>query len=68
MFRANADAYNSKLDELHAWTEQQVSTVPEEDKLLVTSHDSYGYFANLYGFEIVGVVLSGTTDVEAVGR
>ena len=64
MFRANADAYNSKLDELHAWTEQQVSTVPEEDKLLVTSHDSYGYFANLYGFEIVGVVLSGTTDVE----
>ena len=64
IFRANADAYNSKLDELHAWTEQQVSTVPEEDKLLVTSHDSYGYFANLYGFEIVGVVLSGTTDVE----
>ena len=64
MFRANADAYNSKLDELHAWTEQQVSTVPEEDKLLVTSHNSYGYFANLYGFEIVGVVLSGTTDVE----
>ena len=64
MFRANADAYNSKLDELHAWTEQQVSMVPEDRRLLVTSHDSYGYFANLYGFEIVGVVLSGTTDVE----
>ena len=63
-FRANADVYNAKLDELHTWTEQQVSAVPGEDKLLVTSHDSYGYFANLYGFEIVGVVLSGTTDVE----
>ena len=63
-FRANADAYNAKLDELHAWTERQVSALPEEDRLLVTSHDSYGYFANLYGFEIVGVVLSGTTDVE----
>ncbi len=64
VFRANADAYNAKLDELHTWTEQQVGTVPEENRLLVTSHDSYGYFANLYGFEIVGVVLSGTTDVE----
>ncbi len=63
-FRANADAYNAKLDELHTWTEQQVSTVPEENRLLVTSHDSYGYFANRYGFEIVGVVLSVTTDVE----
>ena len=63
-FRANADAYNAKLDELHTWTEQQVSTVPEENRLLVTSHDSFGYFANRYGFEIVGVVLSVTTDVE----
>ncbi len=64
MFRANADAYNSNLDELHAWTEQQIGMVPEDRRLLVTSHDSYGYFANLYGFEIVGVVLSVTTDVE----
>ena len=30
----------------------------------MTSHDSFGYFANRYGFEIVGVVLSVTTDVE----
>ena len=63
-FRANADAYNAKLDELHTWTEQQVGAVPETNRLLVTSHDSFGYFANRYGFEIVGVVLSVTTDVE----
>ena len=63
-YRANASAYNMRLDELHAWTEQQVSAVPEDRRLLVTSHDSLGYFANLYGFEVVGVVLSITTDVE----
>ena len=63
-YRANASAYNVRLDELHAWTEQQVSAVPEDRRLLVTSHDSLGYFANLYGFEVVGVVLSITTDVE----
>ena len=63
-YSANASAYNARLDELHAWTEQQAATVPEDRRLLVTSHDSFGYFANLYGFEVVGVVLSGTTDVE----
>ena len=63
-YSSNASAYNAQLDELHAWTEQQAGTVPEERRLLVTSHDSFGYFAMLYGFEIVGVVLSTTTDVE----
>ena len=61
---ANAIAYNAQLDELHSWTEQQVEAVSEERRLLVTSHDSFGYFANLYHFEVVGVVLSTTTDVE----
>ena len=63
-YTANAAAYNAKLDELHSWTEEQVGSVPEDNRMLVTSHDSFGYFANLYGFEVVGVVLSGTTDVE----
>ena len=63
-YTANASAYNAKLDELHSWTEQQVEAVAEERRLLVTSHDSFGYFANLYHFEVVGVVLSITTDVE----
>ena len=30
----------------------------------MTSHDSLGYFAELYGFEVVGVILSFTTDVD----
>ena len=63
-YTANASSYNAKLDELHSWTEDQVATVPEDGRLLVTSHDSFGYFANLYGFAVVGVVLSVTTDVD----
>ena len=62
VYRANASAYSARLDELHAWTEEQIGTVPEERRLLVTSHDSLGYFAELYGFEVVGVILSFTTD------
>ena len=62
-YAANASAYNARLDELHSWTESQVDAVPADRRMLVTSHDSLGYFANLYGFEVVGVILSITTEV-----
>ena len=64
VYRANASAYSAQLDELHSWTETQVEAVPEDRRLLATSHDSLGYFANLYGFEVIGVILSITTEVE----
>ena len=63
-YSANASGYNARLDELHGWTEEQVATVPADHRLLVTSHDSLGYFAELYGFVVVGVILSFTTDVD----
>ena len=53
----NAADYAEQLDELHSWTLEQVSTVAPERRLLVTSHDSLSYFAELYGFEIVGLVI-----------
>jgi ABC-type Zn uptake system ZnuABC Zn-binding protein ZnuA len=61
----NAAEYAQELDELHAWTQEQVSMVPPERRLLVTSHDSLSYFASLYGFEVVGLVIpSLSTHVE----
>jgi len=44
-------------------TELEVVTVleeiPESDRILVTDHDSLGYFADRYDFRIVGVVIPG---------
>ncbi|MYB76806.1 MAG: zinc ABC transporter substrate-binding protein [Chloroflexi bacterium] len=61
----NALAYGEELDELHAWIQDQVSAVEPERRLLVTSHDSLSYFAELYGFEVVGLVIpSLSTHVE----
>jgi ABC-type Zn uptake system ZnuABC Zn-binding protein ZnuA len=59
MYKANARAYNERLDELHMWIQTQVSEVPEDRRLLLTSHDSFGYFAQAYGFEVVGAVIPG---------
>lgn len=56
-YAKNADAYKSELEELDAWIHEQVATIPEENRKLVTSHDTLGYYADAYGFEILGTAL-----------
>jgi ABC-type Zn uptake system ZnuABC Zn-binding protein ZnuA len=56
-YKTNADAYIAQLKELDAWIVEQVNTVPAERRLLVTNHEAMGYFAERYGFEIVGAVI-----------
>jgi zinc/manganese transport system substrate-binding protein len=33
--------------------------LPLADRLVVTNHDSFGYFAERYGFEVIGTVIPG---------
>ncbi len=56
-YLGNAAAYGEQLEALHVWIQEQVSTVEPERRLLVTSHDSFSYLAELYGFEVVGLVI-----------
>ncbi len=67
-YRDNAAAYNRDLDELHAWIEQEVSQLPVERRLLVTSHDAFQYFAVRYDFEVVGAILPFTTEAEPTAQ
>jgi len=55
--KANAAAYDKKLDALDAWIGQQVAQVPAAGRKLVTDHASLGYFADRYRFEVVGTVI-----------
>jgi manganese/iron transport system substrate-binding protein len=57
IYGANADAYIRQLRELDAWIAGQVAAIPAEKRLLVTNHESFGYFADRYGFRIVGTVI-----------
>ncbi len=57
IYAANADAYIAKLKELDAWIREQVTAIPEARRLLVTNHESFGYFADRYGFRVVGAVI-----------
>ncbi|TVR42872.1 MAG: zinc ABC transporter substrate-binding protein [Planctomycetota bacterium] len=57
VYQANWAAYDLQLADLHAEIEALVQTIPEARRRLVTTHDSLGYFAEAYGFTVVGTVL-----------
>lgn len=56
-YQANAEAYSAQLKSLDAWIAEQVKPIPPERRLLVTNHESLGYFADRYGFRIVGTII-----------
>lgn len=62
-YRANAEAYLSELEELDAEVTQRAESVPEERRVLFTSHDTFGYFAERYGFEVDTALASASTEV-----
>jgi ABC-type Zn uptake system ZnuABC Zn-binding protein ZnuA len=57
-YAANAAAYTAQLQELDGWIEEQVGQLPAERRKLVTTHDTFGYFAARYGFEVVGTAIA----------
>lgn len=56
-YKANAEAYIKQLQELDIWIQSQVDTLGPEKRFLVTNHEALGYFADRYGFTIVGAVI-----------
>ena len=57
VYQANADVYVAKLHELDGWIKIQVEQISTNKRLLVTNHEAFGYFADRYGFEVVGSVV-----------
>jgi manganese/iron transport system substrate-binding protein len=57
VYAQNAAAYITRLQELDTWIQGQVAAVPVERRLLVTNHESFGYFADRYDFRIVGTII-----------
>jgi ABC-type Zn uptake system ZnuABC Zn-binding protein ZnuA len=55
-YKSNADAYIAELEGLDAWITEQVNQIPVDQRLLVTNHEAFGYFAERYGFTVVGTV------------
>ncbi|MCA9407261.1 MAG: zinc ABC transporter substrate-binding protein [Candidatus Omnitrophica bacterium] len=60
-YHANAQQYIQELKDLDVWITDQVKKIPPARRKLVTSHDSFGYFARRYGFIIIGAAVNSFT-------
>jgi ABC-type Zn uptake system ZnuABC Zn-binding protein ZnuA len=61
-YRANATAYLAKLDQLDAAVRTATATVPAAQRVLLTYHDAYAYFARTYGWTVLGAIQPSSFD------
>ncbi|WP_438350056.1 metal ABC transporter solute-binding protein, Zn/Mn family [Paenibacillus sp. FA6] len=54
-FETNKTAYFEQLDALKKETEDKLSQIPVEQRVLVTAHDAFGYFGRMYDMKVVGL-------------
>ncbi len=50
-YRARAELYVSQLGALKSWIDRQVNSIPANKRVLITNHDAFGYFCDLYKFK-----------------
>lgn len=65
VFRANAKQYAQELSALDAWCREFLAKIPQEQRVLITAHDAFGYFGRAYGVEVLG--LQGISTVAEFG-
>ena len=64
-WEARAAAYEEEILAVHEEVEAILAEVPDERRKLITNHDSFGYLAARYDFEVLGTVVPGaSTDAE----
>ncbi len=54
-FISRAEAYQQKLGKLDGYVRTSIESIPEKQRVLVTAHDAFGYFARAYGMEVKSV-------------
>jgi zinc/manganese transport system substrate-binding protein len=62
-YRLNRDQYVAELTKLDTWITEQVAKIPAKRRVIVTGHDTFGYFADRYGFRTMNVLKSISTGV-----
>ena len=66
-----AEGYDARLVALDGWIRAEIARVPEARRVVLTSHDSFGYFGAAYGVRFLapmGVSASAEPSAQAVAR
>jgi manganese/iron transport system substrate-binding protein len=62
LVQQNTLALLAELRQVDAWIQAQVQTVPAAQRLLVTTHDAFQYYAQAYGFKMAGTLIGISTE------
>lgn len=54
-YEENAQNYFKQLNELHVYAAEEMARIPEEQRVLVTAHDAFGYFGKAFDMEVMGL-------------
>ncbi|WP_273754580.1 MULTISPECIES: metal ABC transporter solute-binding protein, Zn/Mn family [unclassified Bartonella] len=63
-YNKNAETYIKKLKTVQDALKIKIDTIPKDKRVIITSHDAFGYFAKEYGFTILAPQ-SASTETEA---
>jgi len=62
IFDKNTEKLTQDLIKLDRWIQQQIATIPPNQRKLVTTHDAFQYYANAYGLEVIGTLIGISTE------
>jgi manganese/zinc/iron transport system substrate-binding protein len=54
-YEENRKRYAARLDSLDHAVREQVSRIPQDQRVLITAHDAFGYFGDAYGIHVRGL-------------
>lgn len=60
-YKHNAENYTAKLSKLHEFARERISSIPAEQRIMITAHDAFHYFGDAYGIEVRGLQGLSTT-------
>jgi len=52
VYEFNAGVYLQQLEDLDAEIFRQIASIPEKDRILITSHDAFRYYGRHYGIQV----------------
>lgn len=61
-FTANAEELITELQQVDRWITEQIATIPQNQRKLVTTHDAFQYFTSAYGLEMAGTLIGISTE------
>ena len=67
-YRDNAELYKEELREADEYAADRFATIPQDRRVLITSHDAFGYLADRYGLEARGVFGLSTEDEAGIAE